>query len=134
MKVKEFSFEKKGDEKGWLVCVEGSSDIPFEIKRMFYIYGTQNGAVRGRHANKKSSFVLINVSGKSKVKVDEGDGNSIIYTLDRQNKGLYIPKMVWKEMYDFSPDSVMIILSDCAYDKSEYIYDYEEYLSEVKNG
>ena len=134
MKVKEFSFEKKGDQKGWLVCVEGNVDIPFEIKRMFYIYGTKDDAVRGRHANKKSSFVLINVSGKSKVKVDEGDGKQKIYTLDEQNKGLYIPKMVWKEMYDFSPDSVMIILSDCVYDKSEYIYDYEEYLSEVKNG
>ena len=101
---------------------------------MFYIYGTQKGVVRGRHANKKSSFVLINVSGSSKIKVDEGNGNSKVYLLEKPNQGLYIPKMVWKEMYDFSPDSVLIILSDCVYDKSEYIYDYDEYMKEVTNG
>lgn len=134
MKVKEIYFEKKGDKKGWLVCVEGKNNIPFNIKRMFYIYGTQKGVVRGRHANKKSSFVLINVSGSSKIKVDEGNGNSKVYLLEKPNQGLYIPKMVWKEMYDFSPDSVLIILSDCVYDKSEYIYDYDEYMKEVTNG
>lgn len=67
--VKMLEFPQRGDERGHLVIVEGMKDVPFEIKRIFYIYGSDTDVVRGQHANKKSQFVLINVAGKSKVKV-----------------------------------------------------------------
>lgn len=75
--VKMLEFPQRGDERGHLVIVEGMKDVPFEIKRIFYIYGSDTDAVRGQHANKKSQFVLINVAGKSKVKVKDGLGIKI---------------------------------------------------------
>lgn len=100
-KVKMLEFVERGDERGNLVVIEASQDIPFDVKRIFYIYGSDNEVVRGSHANKKSEFVLVNVAGKSKVKIKDGRGNEIVYHLNRPQIGLYIPTMVWKEMYDF---------------------------------
>lgn len=126
-KVSMLEFPQFGDERGHLVVVEGMKDIPFEIKRMFYIYGSDSTVVRGQHANRKSEFVLINVSGSSKIKVKDGEGNEAIYCLNRPHTGVYIPTMVWKDMYDFSEDSVLLVLSSECYDAKEYIRDYEEY-------
>ena len=103
-------FSQKGDERGHIVIVEGMKDIPFEIKRIFYIYGSDKDVVRGQHANKVSEFVLINVAGTSKVKVKDGKGNETVYSLNRPHTGVYLPRMVWKEMYDFSEDSVYNLL------------------------
>ena len=75
--VKMLEFPQRGEERGHLVIVEGMKDVPFEIKRIFYIYGSDTDVVRGQHANKKSQFVLINVAGKSKVKVKDGLGIKI---------------------------------------------------------
>lgn len=124
-------FPQHGDERGHLVIVEGMQDIPFDIKRIFYIYGSDAKVVRGQHANRKSQFVLINVSGKSKVKVKDGKGNEAIFSLNRPHTGVYIPKMVWKDMYDFSEDSVLLCLSSEHYDANEYIRNYDEYVKEV---
>lgn len=119
-------FSEKGDERGKLVIVEGSQDVPFEIKRIFYIYGSDRDVVRGKHANRESEFVLINVSGTSKVMVTDGKQKQIVeLTMPRQ--GVYLPKMVWKEMYDFSPDSVLLVLASTHYDGKEYIRDYDEF-------
>lgn len=123
-------FGDLGDERGKLVVVEGAMDIPFEIKRVFYIYGSDSSIIRGQHANRNSEFVLINVSGSSKVRVDNGFEEEII-ELNRPRMGLYIPTMVWKDMYDFSADSVLLVLTNTHYDGSEYIRDYDEYLKEV---
>ena len=117
-----------GDERGELIVVEGMQDVPFEIKRVFYMYGSDDTVVRGRHANLRTEFVLINVAGTSKVKVLDGKGNETIYLLNRPNTGIYLPKMTWKEMYDFSADSVLLCLASEHYDASEYIRDYDEYL------
>ena len=106
-------------------------DVPFEIKRIFYIYGSDAEVVRGKHANRKSQFVLINVSGTSKVKVRDGKGNEAIFCLNRPHTGIYLPKMIWKDMYDFSEDSVLLVLASEHYDPDEYIRDYEEYVREV---
>jgi hypothetical protein len=86
--------------------------------------------VRGQHANRKTEFFLINVAGTSKVKVFDGKSETI-YNLDHAHMGLYLPTMLWKEMYDFSPDSVLLVLASECYDPKEYIRDYEEYLKEV---
>jgi len=130
-KVDLMKFNQLGDSRGHLVVIEGSKDIPFEIARIFYIYGSENDVIRGKHANKDSEFVLINVSGKSKVKIDYGEGEEII-ELNEPHMGVYIPKMIWKEMYDFSEDSVLLVLSNFKYNPDEYIRDYDEYLSLIK--
>ncbi len=123
-------FDDFGDERGKLVVIEGSQSIPFEIKRVFYIYGSDATVVRGQHANRESEFVLVNVAGTSKVRITDGK-EEIIVSLDRPMMGVYIPRMVWKDMYDFSEDSVLLVLASTHYDGSEYIRDYDEYLKEV---
>lgn len=126
--VQLLEFSQKGDTRGHLVIVEGLQDIPFEIKRVFYIYGSDKDVIRGQHANRVSEFVLINVAGTSKVKVKDGKGNETIYSLNRPHTGIYLPKMVWKDMYDFSEDSVLLCLASTHYDSGEYIRDYEEFV------
>ncbi len=126
--VRMLEFPQRGDERGHLVIVEGNKDIPFDIKRIFYIYGSEKDVIRGNHANRNSEFVLINVAGKSKVKVKDGKGNEAVFSLERPHTGIYLPKMVWKEMYDFSEDSVLLCLASTYYDAKEYIRDYSEFL------
>lgn len=130
-KCKLIEFPQKGDDRGHLVIVEGNQDIPFEIKRVFYIYGSDRDVIRGRHANYNTEFVLINVAGTSKVKVDDGT-NQKIFSLDRPHTGIFLPKMVWKDMYDFSEDSVLLVLASEHYDAEEYIRDYAQYLKVVE--
>ncbi len=130
-KVRMLEFPQRGDERGHLVVVEGNKDIPFDIKRAFYIYGSDRDVVRGQHANRRSEFVLINVAGTSKVKIKDGYGNEAIYCLNRPHTGVYLPTMVWKDMYDFSEDSVLLVLSSEHYDSSEYIRNYDEFVKEV---
>lgn len=129
--VKMLEFPQKGDERGYLVIVEGMKDIPFEIKRIFYIYGSDSTVVRGQHANKKTEFILINVSGQSKVRVKDGRGKEEIFLLDRPHTGIYLPKLVWKDMYDFSPDSILLCLASENYDPEEYIRDYGAFVDYV---
>ena len=124
-------FKDLGDERGKLVVVEGEKDIPFAIKRIFYIYGSDAAVVRGKHANKESEFVLINVAGKSKIRLTDGYSEFTV-ELNRPRQGIYLPKMIWKDMYDFSSDSVLLVLASTHYDGKEYIRDYEEYLSIVR--
>ena len=124
-------FPQFGDNRGHLVIVEGRQNIPFEIKRVFYIYGSDKDVIRGQHANRRSEFVLINVSGTSKVKVKDGKGNEAIFYLNRPHTGIFLPKMVWKEMYDFSEDSVLLCLSSEHYDSSEYIRKYDDFVKEI---
>jgi hypothetical protein len=125
-------FKDFGDERGNLVVIEGSGrDIPFTVQRVFYIYGSDSTVIRGRHANRSSEFVMINVAGKSKVKVDNGTESKVI-ELDRPMMGLYLSSMLWKDMYDFSPDSILLVMSSEHYDENEYIRDYDEYIKIMK--
>lgn len=124
-------FADLGDERGKLVVIEGGTEIPFEIKRVFYIYGSDSEVVRGQHANKESEFVLINVAGNSKVRITDGKEEFVV-RLDKPMMGIYIPKMIWKDMYDFSSDSVLLVLASTHYDGKEYLRDYDEYLSIMK--
>jgi dTDP-4-dehydrorhamnose 3,5-epimerase-like enzyme len=108
--------------------IEGLKEVPFEIKRLFYIYGSDKEVVRGQHANMKSEFVLINLSGKSKVRVIDSSGASKVFVLDRRHTGIYLPAYIWKDMYDFSEDSVLLVLSSNYYDVSEYIRSFEDFM------
>lgn len=132
-KVQMLEFPQHGDKRGHLVVAEGGRDVPFDIKRVFYIYGSDKDVVRGQHANRKTEFVLINVAGTSKVKVKDGEGNEAIYCLNKPHTGIYLPTMVWKDMYDFSEDSVLMVLASEHYDNSEYIRDYDQFVKEIRN-
>ena len=125
------TFSDLGDERGKLVVIEGGQDIPFDIKRVFYIYGSDTTVVRGEHANRESEFVLINVAGTSKVRITDGR-EDIVVELNRPMMGVYIPKMIWKDMYDFSEDSVLLVLASTHYNGEEYIRDYGEYLRVIE--
>ena len=134
MAVKELyrilNFKDLGDERGRLVVIEGNRDIPFDIKRAFYIYGSDATVKRGQHANRESEFVLVNVAGKSKVRITDSENEAIV-ELDKPMKAVYIPKMVWKDMYDFSPDSVLLVLASTHYDATEYIRNYDDFVKEI---
>ena len=127
---RKLQFADLGDDRGKLVVAEGEIDIPFKIERVFYIYGSDDTVVRGQHANRDSEFVLINVAGSSKVMITDGTNKETV-ELNRPMEGVYIPKMMWKEMYDFSPDSVLLVLANTHYDGKEYIRDFEEYKKEM---
>ncbi len=131
-RVKMLDFLQCGDDRGHLVIAEGKQDVPFDIKRVFYIYGSAKDVVRGQHANRRTEFVLINVAGTSKVKVKDGEGNEAIFCLNRPHTGVYLPTMVWKDMYDFSEDSVLLVLASEHYDPEEYIRDYDAFVREIK--
>ncbi len=126
--VELLEFTEKGDERGHLVIVEGMQDVPFAIQRIFYIYGSDPDVVRGQHANKKTQFVLINVAGTSQVRVRDGKGNEVLYSLNRPHTGIYLPNMIWKDMLNFSEDSVLLVLASEHYDPDEYIRDYDEFV------
>ncbi len=125
-------FKDLGDERGNLVVIEGEGiDVPFDVKRVFYIYGSDAQVIRGQHANRKTEFLLINVSGTSKVRLDNGTESKIV-ELSEPRMGLYLSAMLWKDMYDFSVDSVLLVLASGHYDGDEYIRNYDEYLIELE--
>ena len=124
-------FADLGDERGKLVVIEGGQAIPFEIQRVFYIYESDSTVVRGQHANRESEFVLINVAGKSKVRITDGKEEYIV-ELNKPMMVVYLQKMIWKDMYDFSPDSVLLVLASTHYDGKEYIRNYDDYLKIMK--
>lgn len=128
--MKMINFSQLGDERGKLVVIEGGESIPFDIKRVFYIYGSDKDVIRGQHANRESEFVLINVAGTSKVRITDGREEKIV-ELNHPGEGVYIPKMIWKDMYDFSMDSVLLVLANTHYNSKEYIRNYDEYLKEL---
>lgn len=133
--VKMLSIPDFNVDKGNTVVleIEGKKDIPFEIKRIFYIFGKGNvGLVRGKHANRKSEFVLFNVSGQSKVKIVDEKNRETVYELKRPQEAIYLPRMVWKEMYDFTEDSVLMVLTNEYYDPEEYIRNFTEFVDEIE--
>lgn len=117
-----------GDERGHLVSLEQGNNCPFDIKRIFYIFDTKPGVARGCHANKNSEFLLIAINGSCKVKIDDGKNQEIV-ELNNPHQALYLDKMLWKEMYDFSYNAILLVLASTYYDENEYIRDYEEYLN-----
>lgn len=128
-------FAVKGDSKGSLVALTGKSEIPFNIKRVFYIFGSAKNVIRGQHANRKTQHVLVPVAGSCEVEVDNGKKRES-FCLSSPNQGLYINKMIWKEMKNFSKDCVLVVLADTKYDPKEYICDYGNYktiLNEKRN-
>lgn len=126
MEIKKYIFEPHGDERGQLVAVE-EKDIPFNVKRVYYMYDTVADAVRGKHAHKNLKQILICIHGSCKILLDDGKEKEIV-SLTKPYEGLYISNHVWREMYDFSSDAVLMVLASEAYDECDYIRDYESFL------
>jgi dTDP-4-dehydrorhamnose 3,5-epimerase-like enzyme len=121
---------KLGDERGSLISLETTKQIPFDIKRVYYIYGTQSGVARGFHAHKKLKQVAICVSGKCLMILDDGAKREELW-LDSPDKALLIGNLVWREMHDFSEDCVLLVLASEHYDESDYIRDYDDFLGSL---
>ncbi len=124
------SFPPLGDDRGSLVALEGSDTVPFEIKRVYYIFGTQQGVARGFHAHHKLQQVAVCVTGKCRMILDDGKNREEAW-LDSPTKGLLIGDLVWREMHDFSPDCVLLVLASEHYDENDYIRDYDDFLGKV---
>ena len=118
-----------GDNRGSLIALENGHNLPFDVKRVYYIYGTKDGVSRGFHAHRKLKQMLIAVRGSVTVKCEYGDRKKE-YALNRPDEGLLIEGLVWREMHDFSPDCVLVVLADEYYSESDYIRDYETFLKE----
>lgn len=124
-KVAELVIPDHGDERGNLIALEGLSEIvPFEIKRVYYSFDTQPGSVRGNHAHKNLKQLIICVSGACTFVCEMPDGSRTEHLLNWPNKALLVEGMVWREIKDFSKDSVMIVLASEHYDERDYIRDY----------
>lgn len=132
MHIQKFEFCVHGDDRGQLVAVEAMKDVPFEVKRVYYLYDTVQGVRRGFHAHKNLEQVLICVHGSCKVLLDNGSETSDV-VLDKPYEGLYIANNIWREMYDFSPDAVLLVLASQLYDESDYIRDYDEFLAFISS-
>ena len=126
-------FNVLGDYRGQLVALEENRNIPFDLKRVFYIFGTQEGVSRGNHSHYKTKQFLVAVNGSCKVTLDDGY-NKETFNLNKPNLGLFQDALIWGTMHDFSSDCVLMVLADEHYDESDYIRDYDMFLEEVKNG
>ena len=132
MQVVKYMFQPHGDERGQLVSLEEFNDIPFRIKRVYFVYDTKEGVVRGHHAHKSLEQILVCVHGSCKVMLDNGSEKKIV-SLEKPYEGLYIANNIWREMFDFSSDSVLMVFASELYNEDDYIRDYDEYLNFIKN-
>ena len=127
MQIVKYVFQQHGDERGQLVALEEHKDIPFEIKRVYYMYDTGEGVSRGHHAHKSLEQILICIHGSCKILLDNGEEKKIV-SLEKPYEGLYIKNNIWREMYDFSPDAVLMVLASDYYKEEDYIRNYEVFL------
>ena len=130
MQVIKYMFQPHGDDRGQLIALEEYSDIPFEIKRVYYMYDTKEGVHRGFHAHKNLQQILVCIHGSCKVLMDNGREKKVV-PLEKPYEGLYIPNDIWSEMYDFSPDAVLVVFASDYYKEEDYIRDYDTFLKMV---
>lgn len=131
MQVKIIQLQTHGDDRGALVALEQGKNISFEIKRVYYLFKTKDGVRRGFHAHKTLKQVAIAVRGSCRFLLDDGT-DRIELLLDNPAQGLLIDSCIWREMYNFSDDCVLMVLADRPYDESDYIRDYDIFLDRVK--
>jgi dTDP-4-dehydrorhamnose 3,5-epimerase-like enzyme len=129
---KVINFKIMGDERGSLISLESNKNIPFEIKRVYYIFNTKINVRRGFHAHKNLKQIAICMNGSCKFLLDNGKNKEIIL-LDSPDKGLLIEGLIWREIFDFSENCVLMVLANDYYNDNDYIRSYNEFLKEVKN-
>jgi dTDP-4-dehydrorhamnose 3,5-epimerase-like enzyme len=121
------NFKPLGDDRGSLVALEANKSVPFEIKRVYYIFGTKEGVSRGFHAHRNLKQVAVCVTGSCRFVLDNGKQREEVI-LDRSTQGLVIENLIWREMHDFTPDCVLMVLANQHYDESDYIRDYQAFV------
>lgn len=126
MIIKTISFPPLGDDRGSLVALETQKTVPFEVKRVYYIFGTKPGVSRGFHAHHALQQVAVCVTGKCRMVLDDGEQREEVW-LDSPTKGLLIGDLIWREMHDFSPDCVLLVLASEFYNEADYIRSYEDF-------
>lgn len=131
MEVIKYAFQQHGDHRGQLVALEEGKEIPFKVKRVYYMYDTVPGVRRGYHAHKCLEQILVCVHGSCKILLDNGSETEVV-SLDTPFEGLYISNDMWREMYDFSSDAVLMVLASELYDEADYIRNYDDFLKFVE--
>ena len=126
MDISFIEFQSHGDDRGSLVALEDHKNIPFSIKRIYYIFNTKDKVRRGFHAHKKLKQIAVVLKGSCRFMLDDGK-DKIEILLDNPERGLYIESFLWREIYDFSDDCVLLVLADSSYDEDDYIRDYQEF-------
>jgi len=128
---KVIDFKIMGDDRGSLIALEENHNVPFDVKRVYYIFGTKEGVRRGYHAHKNLKQLAICVSGSCKFLLDDGNVKEHV-ELNAPTQGLLIEGLVWREMFDFSSDCVLMVLADNYYDEEDYIRDYQLFLNSIE--
>lgn len=131
MEIKKYTFQLHGDDRGQLVALEEMKDVPFKIKRVYYMYDTVKGVTRGYHAHKNLQQILICIHGSCKIRLDDGKEKAIV-PLDVPYEGLYVTNNMWREMFDFSPDAVLMVLASELYEEADYIRNYDDFIKYVR--
>lgn len=130
MDIKKIEFQQHNDTRGNLVVAELGKELPFEVKRVYYIYGVGEGIKRGFHSHKRLEQIYIAIHGSCKVTLTDGDDTRTV-VLDNPSEGLYIGHNVWREIHDFSADGVLLVLASETYSEDDYIRSYDEFISSI---
>ena len=130
MKIERVQLQRHGDHNGMLVALEQERNVPFKIRRVYYLFGTKRGIRRGQHAHRNLTQMAIALRGSVTFLLDDGTG-PVETILDDPSQGLMMGRMLWRELYNFSEDCVLMVLADQLYDAADYITDYDEFLREV---
>ncbi|MBE1161911.1 sugar 3,4-ketoisomerase [Dyella acidiphila] len=133
MQIERVQLQQHGDDRGMLVALEKDRNVPFEIRRVYYIFATRSEVHRGQHAHRHLNQLAVCVRGSVTIMLDDGSG-PVEVVLDDPSQGLLLGRMVWRELYNFSDDCVLMVLADQFYDPADYIADYDEFLREVQGG
>ncbi|HET6632237.1 MAG TPA: FdtA/QdtA family cupin domain-containing protein [Rhodanobacteraceae bacterium] len=133
MDTQRIQLHTHGDRRGMLIALEQNRNVPFPIRRVYYLFATGSGVHRGRHAHRNLNQLAVAVRGSVTILLDDGSGPAEV-VLDDPSHGLLLGRMVWRELYDFSDDCVLMVLADHLYDPADYITDYAEFLREVRAG
>ncbi len=128
--IKLIDFKINGDDRGSLIALEENHNVPFDVKRVYYIFDTKERVRRGFHAHKSLKQLAICVSGSCKFLLDDGTIKRDV-TLNSPQHGLYIEGLIWREMYDFSANCVLMVLANDYYNEHDYIKNYDKFIEEV---
>ncbi|MET3651295.1 sugar 3,4-ketoisomerase [Dyella japonica] len=131
MEIERVQLQKHGDHGGMLIALEQDRNVPFEIRRVYYIFATQRDVHRGKHAHRHLHQLAVAVRGSVTFLLDDGSGPFEV-VLNDPSQGLLMGRMVWRELYDFSDDCVLMVLADHLYDPADYITNYDDFLREVR--
>ena len=131
MKPKFIDFQEHGDWRGQLVALEENKNIPFAVKRVYFMYDTKEGVVRGKHAHRELQQILFCVAGACTISLDDGKEKTEV-RLEQPYRGLLIGPGIWREMYDFTPGAVLMVLASEYYDERDYIRNYDVFLENIR--